>query len=162
MLSVKHPATGKVPCAPFFATGVCPWDNMGSMCYRSHDHTMTDKDLAIMRKVNDRREQIRAERKSHGGKGSGSGAGNGKGGRNGKDRDKAKAKPKGQKENDNPLGLEVAPRLGRNHSLPNRKQGRGVRATPRGSPSCPRGPLLKTFQIQIRIALALRRVMSLS
>ena len=102
VLSVKHPATGKVPCVPFFATGVCPWDNMGSMCYRSHDHTISDKDLAIIRKVNERREQIRAERKSAGGKGSGSGTGNGKGGRNGKDKDKAKGKAKGHKKNDNP------------------------------------------------------------
>ena len=100
VLSIKHPSTGKVPCVPFFATGVCPWDNMGSMCYRSHDHTINDKELAIMRKVNERREQIRAERKSAG-KGSGSGAGNGKGGKDGKDK-KTKGKNKIPKKNENP------------------------------------------------------------
>ena len=54
---------GKFHVPPFYATGECPWDRMGSVCWRSHDHVVSDKDRAIMRKVNDRREQIRADRK---------------------------------------------------------------------------------------------------
>ena len=41
---------------------------MGSVCWRSHDHTVSDKDKALMRKVHERREQIRPERRE-GGKG---------------------------------------------------------------------------------------------
>ena len=89
-LSVKHEATGKVPCVPFYATGECPWDRMGSVCWRSHDHVVSDKDRNLMRKVNERREQIRADRKKDdGGDYNKDKKGKGKG----KGKPKAKAEP---------------------------------------------------------------------
>ena len=54
----------------FTPPGNAPWDRMGSVCWRSHDHTVSDKDRAIMRKVNEGREQIRADRKNENGRGS--------------------------------------------------------------------------------------------